>query len=127
RKDRSHARFKYTIDDRGLDWIKAEIERRLGFPLGTPRPFGFASNGDALGWQSGEDGHHHLTLFIENGRIANRPGPALMDGLRAIAEIHDGEFRLTPNQNLTIARISADARPRIVQLLDAFGLSDLNR
>src|SRR3546814_9176460 len=26
RKDRQRARFKYTIDDKGLDWIKAEIE-----------------------------------------------------------------------------------------------------
>src|SRR3546814_16935782 len=26
RKDRQRARFKYPIDDKGLDWIQAEIE-----------------------------------------------------------------------------------------------------
>ena len=66
RLDRSRARFKYTIDDKGLDWIKAEIELRLGFRLAAARPFNFTSNGDRLGWQRGEDGHEHCTLFIEN-------------------------------------------------------------
>jgi sulfite reductase (NADPH) hemoprotein beta-component len=127
RKDRSQARFKYTIDHRGLDWIKSEIERRLGFGLDAARSYDFVSNGDALGWETGEDGRHHVTLFIENGRIANLPGRALMDGLRAIAEIHDGTFRLTPNQNLTIAQISDGKRPDVERLLEKHGLSGLNR
>src|SRR5690606_11409741 len=38
---RAHARFKYTIDDKGLDWIKAEIERRLGFDLAPARDYRF--------------------------------------------------------------------------------------
>ncbi|SEB23406.1 NADPH-dependent assimilatory sulfite reductase hemoprotein subunit [Paraburkholderia sartisoli] len=122
RKDRAHARFKYTIDDRGLDWIKADIERRLGFKLDASRPYVFDSNRDTLGWQTGEDGHHHVTLLIENGRLANRPDRALMDGLRAIARIHDGTFRLTPNQNLTIAQISDAKRPEIERLLDEYRL-----
>src|SRR5690606_23154248 len=58
RFDRARARFKYTIDDKGLDWIKAEIERRLGFAFAPARPYTFASNGDPLGWSRGEDGKH---------------------------------------------------------------------
>lgn len=122
RKDRSHARFKYTIDDKGLDWIKAEIEARLGFALAPERAFAFTSNGDVLGWSESEDGCAQFTLFIENGRIANRPGVALMDALLAIARAHDGTFRLTPNQNLAIADISAKQRPAIQSLLEEFGL-----
>src|SRR3546814_14499542 len=68
RKDRARARFKYTIDDHGLDAVKAEIERRLGFALQPARPFRFESNGDVLGWQTGGDGRHPVTLFIQNGR-----------------------------------------------------------
>lgn len=126
RKDRSHARFKYTIDDRGLDWIKAEIERRLGFAFAPARAYSFVSNGDPIGWRTGDDGHHHLTLFIENGRIANWPDLPIMDGLRAIARIHDGTFRLTPNQNLTIAQISDAKRPEIERLVADYGLADRN-
>ena len=127
RVDRAHARLKYTIDDKGLDWVKQEIESRLGFPLEAPRPYHFASNGDALGWMRGEDGRHHFTLFIENGRIINGPGQALMDDLREIARIHRGTFRLTPNQNLVIADITPGARPKLKALLEEHGLAALNR
>ena len=105
-----HARFKYTIDEKGLDWIKAEIERRLGFALEPAQPCTFTSNGDPLGWIKGEDGREHCALFIENGRVVNTPDHPMMDGLRAIAQVHKGTFRLTPNQNLIISQTSL---PRI--------------
>src|SRR5439155_752599 len=33
RRDRRHARLKYLLDDRGLDWFRAQVEQRLGRPL----------------------------------------------------------------------------------------------
>ena len=33
RANRKHARLKYTIDDRGLEWFVGEITRRQGFAL----------------------------------------------------------------------------------------------
>jgi sulfite reductase (NADPH) hemoprotein beta-component len=127
RTNRAHARFKYTIDDKGLDWIKAEIEARLGFRLAPARPFTFTSNGDVLGWIRGTDGCWHYTLFIENGRILNGGDSALMDALREIAHMHKGMFRLTPNQNIVIADVKARARPAIERLLEKFGLHVRNR
>jgi sulfite reductase (NADPH) hemoprotein beta-component len=127
RKDRSRARFKYTIDDRGLDWVKAEIERRLGSPLEVVRPFHFTTNGDVLGWQTGEDGLHHLTLFIENGRLVNRDDVSMMDGLRAVAHVHEGSFRLTPNQNLIIAGVRGRRKAAIERILRDHGLDRLDR
>ena len=124
RVERAHARFKYTIDDKGLDWIKAEIERRLGFELGPAREYEFTSNGDPLGWVTGEDGREHCTLFIQNGRVINRDGRPMMDGLRAIAEVHKGTFRVTPNQNLIIADIEPGDRPAIEKLLAEYGLDE---
>ena len=121
RKDRGRARFKYTIDDKGLDWIKAEIEARMGFAFAPARTFTFTSNGDVLGWSEAEGGRSQFTLFIENGRIANHPGAALMDALLTIAKIHDGTFRLTPNQNLAIADVTRERRPAIQSLLDEYG------
>src|SRR3954452_11999204 len=38
---RKCARLKYTIEDRGLDWFRQEVERRLGYRLQEPRPFAF--------------------------------------------------------------------------------------
>lgn len=124
RKERARARFKYTVDDKGLDWIKAEIEARLGFALEPPRGFAFVSNGDVPGWSESEGGRSQFTLFIENGRIANHPVYPLMDAILTIAKIHDGTFRLTPNQNLAIADITRERRPVIQSLLEEFGLDE---
>lgn len=124
RKDRGRARFKYTIDDKGQDWIKAEVEARQGYAFAPERPFVFTTNGDVMGWSEAEDGLAQFTLFIENGRIVNRPGAALMDGLAAIAKVHKGTLRVTPNQNLAIADVTPAERPVIQALLEEWGLAD---
>jgi sulfite reductase (NADPH) hemoprotein beta-component len=122
RANRKHARLKYTIDDRSLDTFRAEVERRVGKPLEKWRPFAFGSTGDRYGWTTGENGRHHLTVFVENGRIADRAGGArMLTGLRRIAEIHDGEFRLTGNQNIIIANVADDKRAAIEALIAEHG------
>ena len=113
RKDRQHARFKYTIDDKGLDWIKAEIERRMGAPFEDARAFAFTSNGDSYGWNATPDGRHHRTVFIENGRLDLK----LLDALRDVARIHRGTLRLTPNQNVIIAGVAEGDRAGIGAVL----------
>ncbi|MFA7595578.1 MAG: NADPH-dependent assimilatory sulfite reductase hemoprotein subunit [Novosphingobium sp.] len=118
RKDRQRARFKYTIDDKGLDWIKAEIERYMDAPFEDARPFAFTSNGDSYGWNTTPDGRHHRTLFIQSGRLDLN----LLDALRDVARIHRGMFRLTPNQNLIIAGVESGDRAAIDAVLAEHGL-----
>ncbi len=124
---RKRARFKYTIDDHGLDVIKAEIERRAGATFEAPRSAPFEHNGDRYGWVEGEDGHWHLTLALPSGRIADRPGAPHLTGLRRIANVHRGEFRMTGNQNLLIAGVPAGERDRIDALVRSHGLDAGNR
>jgi sulfite reductase (NADPH) hemoprotein beta-component len=119
---RKHARLKYTIEDRGSEWFRNELEQRLGFALAPPRNFEFIHSGDRFGWVQGHDGRWHLTLRIEAGRIADRPGQAWLTGLNAIAQIHRGDFRLTANQNLIIAGIAENERNNIEALLAEHGL-----
>ncbi len=123
RTDRKHARFKYTVADRGLVWIRNEVERRLGWQLGAPRRFEFTDTGDRYGWTEGPDGHSHFTLFIENGRVKG----AVKVALREIAKVHRGDFRLTPNQHLMIAGVAAADHPRIEALLREHVLDTSNR
>ena len=119
---RKRARLKYTIDDRGLEWFRGEVERRAGFALGAPRAFAFEHSGDRYGWVEGEDGRWHLTLHVVAGRIADREGAPHLTGLREIARVHRGEFRLTPNQNLVIAGVPAAQRDQIDALVRGHGL-----
>ncbi len=124
RKNRKHARLKYTIDDRGLDWFRAEVERRMGHALAPSRPFRFESNGDRYGWVKGAGDSWHFTLFIMNGRVRDEEDRPLLTALREIAKVHDGDFRLTANQNLMIANVSKTNRRRIDGLLDQYRLKD---
>ena len=122
RGNRKHARLKYTIEDKGLDAFRAEVERRSGVKLGAARAVVFTSTGDRLGWTVGEDGGHHLTLFVENGRIGNHPGAAHLDGYRKLAKTHKGDFRLTPNQNVIVANVAPQDRAAIEAIVAEYGL-----
>ena len=124
RTNRKHARLKYTIDDRGLDWFRGEVEQRLGAALGAPRPFAFVGNGDTYGWHQDETGSWHYVLFVQNGRVVDSADRRLLSGLRDIADQHEGEFRLTPNQNLIISNVSARSKPIIADLLHEYGIEN---
>ena len=124
RSNRKHARLKYTIDDRGLDWFRDEVERRLGAALGEPRPFAFVGNGDVHGWQQDDSGDWHYTLFVQNGRVADFGERRLKTGLREIAAVHRGEYRLTPNQNLIISGVSDAGKAEIAALLTRYGIEN---
>lgn len=127
RSDRKLSRLKYTIDRIGLVAFKAEVERRLGAPLEPERAYAFEHAGDRLGWVEGHDGRWHLGLRIESGRIADRGARRHLSGLRAIARIHEGDFRLTGNQNLIVANVAADAREAIDRLTAEYGLDEHRR
>jgi sulfite reductase (NADPH) hemoprotein beta-component len=127
RTERKHARLKYTIADRGIVWFRAEVEQRLGYRLGSPRPFEFTHTGDRYGWVEGKNGTSHFTLFLQSGRIKNTPDYQLKTALREIALAHTGDFRLTANQNLMIAGITASNRPRIEELLRQHKLDTANQ
>lgn len=122
RQERQHARLKYTIDHRGLEWFKAELEQRLGFTLQPVRGYHFDHNGDRFGWIQGEDGKWHLGLYVASGRLWDEDGLQLLTGVREIARIHKGEFRLTCNQNMIIANVATRDKARIDKLVAQYGL-----
>ena len=123
RLNRKHARLKYTIEDRGLDAFRAEVERRAGVKLEAPKPFTFTSTGDRYGWSQGADGKGHLTLFVQNGRLIDKPGAAQMSALRRIAQMHEGgDIRITPNQNLIIANVPTEQQAEIEAIAREAGL-----
>lgn len=124
RTNRKHARFKYTIEDRGIEWLKFELNKRLGWSIEAPRPFTFEHSGDRYGWVEGANDTWHHTLFIQNGRILDTEKYPMMTGLREIAKVHDGDFRLTANQNLIIGQISSKKKPVIEALLKKYRLAD---
>ncbi len=122
RTDRKNAKTKYTLERVGVDAFKAEVEKRAGVKFADSRAYEFTSRGDRFGWVEGIDGKHHLTLFIENGRILDFPGKPIKTGLAEIAKVHKGDFRMTANQNLVIAGVPARSKKKIEALATEYGL-----
>ncbi|TFK74905.1 hypothetical protein BDN72DRAFT_832618 [Pluteus cervinus] len=122
----NRAELKYTIDRMGLGVFKAEVEKRLGYKLQPARPYTFDRNIDDFGWATGQDGKHHFMMFIENGRIQNEADREFKTGLREIAKIHKGTFRLTANQHLMLSDIAAEDLPEIKRLLALYKLDNLS-
>ena len=124
RTDRKHSRFKYTVDDHGPDWILAKINEYLGYDLQPARDYVFTDNGDRFGWVEDEAGNFHYTMFVEGGRVLDTDSYPMRSGLREIAKVHTGDFRLTGNQNLIIASVTPEKRPEIEKLMEQYGIKD---
>ena len=126
RTNRKRARLKYVIEDRGVEWFREELERRLGFKLESARPFQFTKQGDLLGWHRQSNGQFFLGLFIENGRIRDVEGYQVKSALRAVIARYRPEVRLTASQNLLLVNVKAEDRSAIEDALRAQGVSAQN-
>jgi sulfite reductase (NADPH) hemoprotein beta-component len=120
RTNRKHARFKYTIDDRGIDWFKTELNTRLGWDLEPEKHFEFTSTGDQFGWSENFDGSWNLSLFIQNGRVIDTQTLQLRSAIKKVAELNVGDFRITANQNLIIGKLSTDQKQKVTDILDFY-------
>jgi sulfite reductase (NADPH) hemoprotein beta-component len=127
RENRRHARLKYVLEEKGVEWFRAELEKRLGSALEPARPAKFTKQGDLFGWHRQFDGRHFLGLYVETGRVKDVPNRQLMTALRKIAETFTFEVRLTPSQNLILASITEEQKPEIEAILAAHGVAVNNQ
>ena len=126
RKNRKHARLKYTINDMGVGVFIGKVEELLAYTFEDARPFEFKSNIDTFGWQKDELGLNHFTFFIENGRVEDTVDLPTKTGLREIAKVHKGEFRLTGNQHLCLSGVHDDDMDHIQALMKQYKLDNLH-
>ncbi|KAJ6788486.1 hypothetical protein PWT90_02631 [Aphanocladium album] len=125
RKNRKHARLKYTIDDMGVDVFRSKVEELWGQKFEAEKPFEFKSNVDTFGWVKDETGLNHFTFFIENGRIEDTPEFQMKTGLREIAKVHKGEFRLTGNQHLILSNVKDEDLDAMKALMKKYKLDNV--
>ena len=123
RTNRRHARLKYTIADRGLEWFRDEVQNRLDFKLQPPEPLTWKPVDDHLGWHEQGDGRLYVGIYIENGRIADVEGVRSRTGLRKIVDELRPQVRLTAQQNVILAGIDPADRPRVEELMAEHGIA----
>lgn len=125
RKNRKHARLKYTIDDMGVDVFRGKVEELWGKKFAPAKSFKFESNVDTFGWQRDELGMNHFTFFIENGRIEDTADFQMKTGMREVAKVHKGEFRLTGNQHVILSNVADEDLDSMKALLKKFKLDNV--
>lgn len=122
RVNRRHARLKYLLADRGLDWFRERVRERLAFPLEEGRPMHWHGVDDHLGWHRQEDGRWFYGLFVENGRIKDEGGYRLRSAMREIVTQLRPTLWLTAQQNVLFADLDESARPRLRRILGRYGV-----
>jgi sulfite reductase beta subunit-like hemoprotein len=126
RTNRRHARLKYVLEDRGVEWFREELGTRLGARLAPPVDAGEYGVSDHLGWERQKDGRWLVGVWVENGRVKDVPGYELKAALRRMVEEVAPELRLTAHHNIILANIDESAKPNVESLLAEYGLSTGN-
>jgi sulfite reductase (NADPH) hemoprotein beta-component len=128
RTDRKHARLKYVVEERGVDFIRGEVNKRAGIELEPARNYTFTTMSDLYGWHKAVDGKWFLGLFVSTGRIKDVPGRTQKTALRQVAEQFPGiEFRLSANQNVILAKVEETEKTAITALLATHGINVENQ
>src|SRR6185295_16507927 len=128
RTDRKHARLKYVVAEKGVDWTRSEVEKLANVKLAPAKPYTFTTMGDLYGWRKQVDGNWFLGLFVETGRVKDVVGHEMKTGLRRVAEkFPHVEFRLTANQNVIIANVPESDKAAITALLADHGVQVENQ
>ncbi len=123
RQNRKHARMKYVVEERGIDWFRNEVEQRLGYALSDPSPIHFETVDDHLGWHQQADGHWFLGLHVVNGRIKDTEVARARTGLRAVISQFRPNVRLTGQQNILLTDIPAEQRNALETALHSYGIT----
>ncbi len=118
RSDRKHARLKYVVEEKGVAWVKAQLEADLGRTLAAPPPLPTLTMPELLGWHEQGDGRWWLGLPIPAGRI----GGTLRAAVRKVVERFAPNPIATPQQDLILSDIAAADRAAIEAILRAHGV-----
>jgi len=123
RADRRHARLKYLLEERGLDWFRDEFQTRVSFKLEPPEPLAAPHCDDHLGPHEQGDGKWFYGVFIENGRIKDDEAGRMKTALREIVTRYRPGVRTTPHQNVLLTDLDEATVGAIERVLDDHGIA----
>ena len=122
RTDRRHARLKYLINDKGVQWFREKVAEYFGKPLEAFKPLPEWKYLDFLGWNEQGDGKLFVGISVDNGRIKDEGSFQLKTALREIVQKYNLPVLATPHQNVLIYDISPDIKQEIQGILDRCGI-----
>ncbi|MDY7103152.1 MAG: NADPH-dependent assimilatory sulfite reductase hemoprotein subunit [Actinomycetota bacterium] len=128
REDRQRARLKYILDERGVDWFTAEVDRRIDGALVTgadvPALPAWEDSDEHVGWYPQPDGRWFLGVHVDAGRVIDHEnGPQIKAALRAVTERGLAPtVRMTPRQDVLLCDIDEGDRAEVDAILAEHGI-----
>jgi len=123
RENRKHARIKYLVAEKGIEWFRQELKDRLGYTLVYPHPVTISDAHNHLGWHAQENGLWSLGIYVESGRIRDTETQQTRTALRRIVQRVQPGIRLTADQNILFTDILESQRPEIDAILRDCGVA----
>ncbi len=122
RVDRKQARMKYLIDKMGLDWFRAEVEKRFGKKTEPAHPIKIAGIDNYQGWHEQLDGRFFYGIFVENGRIKDQGDFRLKTALKTLVGKYRTDVYLTGQQDIVLSGFKAGDKAEIEAVLKTHGV-----
>ena len=142
RTDRQHARLKYVVQERGLDWTRKTLQEYFtaagGGELQDPVQDIEYHIPSWMGWHEQQDGKLFLGVPVASGRVVDydKPHPSgytagdnehfsharYRSGLRSVIEKYGMNIVLTPTEEIILCDIDPEDREDIENLLKAYGI-----
>lgn len=126
RYKRIRARLKFLVADKGWQWFRDELERRLGYELEHDEeivnPRG-ALHTDHMGVGEQNDGLYYVGIPIERGRWTGDQMIAAADLAERFAAPGKGQIRLSQKQNVLLPNIPRENVDALSRELEGAGLT----
>lgn len=123
RADRQHARLKYLLDDRGVEWFRGELFRRLGRELPAAGPKPAYRMEDHLGRNRANDGSFWVGVHVDNGRCEDTERGKVQTGLREVVSRLKPAIRLTPFQDILFVGLTEPQCDEAERILSDHGVA----
>jgi sulfite reductase (ferredoxin) len=123
RENRKHARIKYLVAEKGVEWFRQELQNRLGYTPAHPHPVTISDAHDHLGWHAQGNGLWSLGVYVESGRIRDTDAQQTRTAFRRIVERVQPGIRLTADQNILFTDILESQRAEIDTILRDHGVA----
>lgn len=125
RYKRKRARLKFLVQDKGWEWFRDELERRLGYALehddAIVNPRG-ALHTDHMGTGAQADGLYYVGVPVGRGRITGDQMIAAADLADRFAAGGKAQIRLSQKQNLLLVNIPKENVDTLSRELEQVGL-----
>jgi sulfite reductase beta subunit-like hemoprotein len=126
RYKRTHARFKFVVAEKGWQWVRDELERRLGYALdhddSIVNPRG-ALHTDHMGSGLLSNGLYYVGCAVPRGRWSGDQMIAVGKLAQRFAAQGQGQIRLSQKQNFLLINIPKENVAPLSAELAAIGLA----